>query len=121
MSQPLAGTGPTATDIHRPRYQSVQLDYVDISDDENFDEYYSVDCDPSLDPQKLSEDQTYREHVKAVRHFLGWPVPDVTPSWAFIQPPLVFCFPYSRKDISEVSHRRIRPCMKYLNGVIANG
>ena len=80
QSQP--GSGPLASATHRPRYQAVtpedppQPDYEDILDEEDLD---SVDSDSLADSQKLSEDQSYREHVKAVRHFMGWEVPDVDP------------------------------------------
>ena len=79
-----------------------QDDYAESSDD-SFDS----------DPQKLSEDQSYREHVKAVRHFMGWQVPDVDPPikepsnplWTLTSPlagRISVCFPVDQFVVEQM-------------------
>ena len=80
-SQAQAGARPSIAAVHRPRYQEVtptEPEFDDTWDDQD-DYVESSDDFLDSDPQKLSEDQSYHEHVKAVRHFMGWQVPDVDP------------------------------------------
>ena len=84
-----AGPGPVANATHRPRYPLVQVEsarepvYEDISDDsdesDDDEDGESIFTD-SDDPHRASEEQSYREHTKAVRHYMGWEVPDIEPS-----------------------------------------
>ena len=73
---------PTSAQQHRPRYQQVSECGDQERDHEQEHSRTSTVHDPwsHLSPQQLAALQNYREHMRGLRHLMGWThIPDATP------------------------------------------